>query len=110
MDALTDFLSGTMFWRILLFLHFLMAVALLAAVTLQAATVLIPARQSAGNFIDRFHPVAPATLVPIVVWLYVPTSFWAPGSTRNTAPTCGFRWSSSATGGRSAASSSKSTS
>jgi hypothetical protein len=61
-----------MFWRILLFLHFLMAVALLAAVTLQAATVLIPARQSAGNFIDRFHPVAPANLVPIVVWLYVP--------------------------------------
>ena len=72
MDALTDFLSGTMFWRILLFLHFLMAVALLAAVTLQAATLLIPARQSAGNFIDRFHPVAPANLVPIVVWLYVP--------------------------------------
>jgi len=71
-DALTDFLSGTMFWRILLYLHFLMAVALLAAVTLQAVTVLIPARQTTGNFIDRFHPVAPANLVPIVVWLYVP--------------------------------------
>jgi hypothetical protein len=71
-DALTDFLSGTMFWRILLYLHFLVAVALLAAITLQTVAVLVPARQAAGNFVDRFHPVSPASLVPIVVWLYVP--------------------------------------
>ena len=72
MDAITDFFSGTMFWRMLLFLHFLIAVALLAAVTLQAVMVLVPARQPAGNFIDRFHPIPPVSLVPIVVWLYVP--------------------------------------
>ena len=38
-----DFISVTTFWRILLFLHFVMAVALLAAVTLQLVTVLAPA-------------------------------------------------------------------
>jgi hypothetical protein len=73
MDALSDFLSGTMFWRILLFLHFLIGVALLAAVTLQSVTVLVPARQTAsGNFVDRLHPVSPDSLVKTVVWLYVP--------------------------------------
>jgi hypothetical protein len=48
------------FWSILLFIHFLMAVALLAAVTLQPASVLTSARQVAGNFIDRFSPVPAA--------------------------------------------------
>ena len=47
MDAITDFFSGTMFWRILLFVHFLMGVALLAAVTLQTTGVLIPVRKMA---------------------------------------------------------------
>jgi hypothetical protein len=71
-DAITDFFSGTMFWRILLFFHFLMAVALLAAVTLQATAVLIPVRKPAGKFIDRLHPIPPASLVTPTILLYLP--------------------------------------
>jgi len=39
--------------ELLLFVRFLMAVALLAAMTLQAVAVLMPARQAAGGFVDR---------------------------------------------------------
>ncbi len=60
------------FWSILLFVHFLMAVALLAAVTLQAASVLTSARQAAGNFIDRFSPVPAASYAAVIVILYMP--------------------------------------
>ncbi len=49
-----------------------MAVALLAAVTLQAASVLTSARQAAGNFIDRFSPVPAASYAAVIVILYVP--------------------------------------
>jgi hypothetical protein len=58
------------FWNILLFVHFLMAVALLAAVTLQAVAVLMPARQAAGNFIDR-SPVPAVSYTALIVVLYV---------------------------------------
>jgi hypothetical protein len=58
------------FWNILLFVHFLMAVGLLAAVTLQAVAVLIPARQAAGNFIDR-SPVPAVSYTALIVVLYV---------------------------------------
>jgi heme A synthase len=58
------------FWNILLFVHFLLAVALLAAVTLQAVAVLMPARQAAGNFIDR-SPVPAASYTALIIILYV---------------------------------------
>jgi hypothetical protein len=58
------------FWNILLFVHFLTAVALLAAVTLQAVAVLMPARQAAGNFIDR-SPVPAVSYTALIVVLYV---------------------------------------
>jgi hypothetical protein len=58
------------FWNILLFVHFLMAVGLLAAVTLQAVAVLMPARQAAGNFIDR-SPVPAVSYTALIVVLYV---------------------------------------
>src|SRR5262249_48359826 len=48
------------------------AVVLLAAVTLQAAAILMPVRQAAGNFIDRVRS-APASYAPVVLILYVPT-------------------------------------
>ena len=73
MDAIYDFMQGQTFWRGLLFLHFVMAVALLAAVTLQAVTVLMPARQAAvGNFIERVRPVPASTVAAVIVILYVP--------------------------------------
>src|SRR5260370_2563839 len=60
------------FWSILLFIHFLIAVALRAAVTLQAGSVLTSARQAAGNFIDRFSPVPAASYAAVILILYVP--------------------------------------
>ena len=74
MDAILDFMRGQTFWRILLFLHFAMAVTLLVAVTLQAVSVLMPARQAAvGNFIERVRPVPASTVAALIVILYVPT-------------------------------------
>ncbi len=73
MDIIFEIISVQTFWRILLFIHFLLAVALLAAVTLQAAAVLMPVRQAAGNFIDHLRPMPPASYVLAVVFLYVPT-------------------------------------
>ena len=76
MDALFDMLQGRTFWRILLFLHFVMAVGLLAAVSLQTAAVLLPVRQAAqaaGNFITRVRTAPPAWYVAAIVILYVPT-------------------------------------
>jgi hypothetical protein len=57
----------------LLFLHFLLAVALLGAVTLQTVAILIPVRQAAGNFIDRVRAVPAASYAAVIVILYVPT-------------------------------------
>jgi hypothetical protein len=70
MDAIFDVIPEQTFWSILLFIHFVMAVTLLAAVTLQAVTVLMPARQAAGGFIDR-GPVPAASYTALIVPLYV---------------------------------------
>ena len=72
MDIIFDYIRVDTFWNILLFFHFLMAVALLAAVTLQAVSVLTSARQAAGDFIDRFSPVPAASFAAVIVILYVP--------------------------------------
>ena len=64
MDAIFEIMQGRTFWRVLLFCHFVMAVSLLAAVTLQAVAVLMPARQPAGNFIERVRPVPAASARP----------------------------------------------
>jgi heme A synthase len=67
MDIITD----QTYWRILLFIHFLLSVGLLAAVTIQAVTVLMPARQLAGNFVDRSGPVPAAAYSTFIVILFV---------------------------------------
>ena len=72
MDIIFNYIRVDTFWKILLFVHFLMAVSLLAAVTLQAASVLTSARQAAGNFIDRFSPIPAASYAGVIVFLYVP--------------------------------------
>jgi hypothetical protein len=71
MDIIFDAMSGRTFWRILLFFHFLLAVGLLVAITLQAVAILMPARQLAGNFIDRVRAVPAASYSAVVVILYV---------------------------------------
>jgi len=73
MDILFDLISVRTFWRILLFIHFVLAVALLATVTLQTVAVLMPVRQAAGNFIDRVRAVPAASYALAVVILYAPT-------------------------------------
>jgi len=72
MNIIFSVIREDTFWRILLFCHFLMAVALLAAVTLQAAAVLTSTRQTVGNFIDRFSPVPAASYATVILILYVP--------------------------------------
>ena len=73
MDAFFDLVSPRTFWRVLLFLHFVMAVVLLAAVTLQTVAILMPVRQAAGNFVTRVRAVSPASYVVLITILYVPT-------------------------------------
>ena len=70
MDILFSVVREDTFWKILLFVHFLLAVALLAAVTLQAASVLMPARGAVGNFIDR-SPVPAQSYTILIIVLYV---------------------------------------
>jgi hypothetical protein len=68
--SIFDVITEETFWKILLFIHFVLAVGVLAAVTLQAVAVLMPARQAAGHFIDR-SPVPAASYATLVVVLYV---------------------------------------
>ena len=73
MDAFFDLVSPRTFWRVLLFLHFVMAVVLLAAVTLQTVAILMPVRQAAGNFVTRVRAMSPSSYVVLITILYVPT-------------------------------------
>jgi hypothetical protein len=70
MDFIFDYIRVDTFWRILLFIHFLLAVGLLAAITIQAVLVLMPARQAVGNFTER-GPVQAASYTAAIVVLYV---------------------------------------
>jgi hypothetical protein len=74
MDMLLGVISIQTFWKILLFVHFALAVVLLAAVTLQAVATLMPARQAAavaGNVVSRAPPVPAASYATLIVILYV---------------------------------------
>jgi hypothetical protein len=70
-----EIISVTTFWRILLFLHFVMAVALLAAVTLQTVAVMAPAPvpEATGNIFYRVRAAPPKWCVAAIIILYVPT-------------------------------------
>jgi hypothetical protein len=70
MNFIFDYIREDTFWRTLLFIHFVLAVGLLAAVTLQAAAVLMPARQVAGGFVER-SPVPAATYTTLIAIVYV---------------------------------------
>jgi hypothetical protein len=55
----------------LLIVHGLLAVALLGAITHQAASVCLPARKPAASFSGRFRSVNAAAYAHAVVWLYL---------------------------------------
>lgn len=58
----------------LLILHGLLAVALLGAITHQAISVWMPARQGAGSFVGRMRAVSAASYVNAVIVLYLLTA------------------------------------
>ncbi len=66
-------MSVSTFWTILLIIHGLLAVALLGALTHQAMAVLMPVRQVAGNFVDRFRAVPAAGYATAICVLWVVT-------------------------------------
>ena len=72
MDFVLDYISVNTFWTILSITHALLAVALLGALTHQAAAVLAPPRaNSGGGFVTHFRAVSGpryATAV-CVLWL-----------------------------------------
>ena len=72
MDTMFDLISPRTFWRILLFIHFTLGVALLGAVTLQSAAVFMPVRQAAGRFIARFPALPTTAFAKAIIALYVP--------------------------------------
>jgi hypothetical protein len=72
MNSLFAVMSVQTYWKILLFVHFLLAVALLASITLQTVTMLVPVRQAAGNIVSRFSPLPAASYTAMIILLYVP--------------------------------------
>ena len=72
MDFVFDYISVNTFWTILLIIHALLAVALLGALTHQAASVLAPVRQAAGpGFVTRFRAVQGAAYATAVCVLWI---------------------------------------
>jgi hypothetical protein len=72
-DFVLDFISVNTFWTILFTFHALLAVALLGALTHQAAAVLMPVRQAAADacIVTRFRAVhGPGYAVAVcVLWI-----------------------------------------
>ena len=72
MDFLFDYISVNTFWTILFTCHALLAVALLGALTHQAAAVLTPQRVSGGGgFVTRFRSVSGPSYATAVCVLWV---------------------------------------
>ena len=61
-------------FTVLLIVHGLLAVALLGAITHQAASVWWPARKPAGSFTGRFRAVAAPSYANAIVLLYIATA------------------------------------
>lgn len=66
-------LSINAFWTIWLFVHLILAVGLLGALTHQAMAVALPVRQTAGGIVSRFRAVRAAGYATAVCVLWVLT-------------------------------------
>ncbi len=66
-------LSTNAFWTIWLFIHLILAVGLLGALTHQAMAVALPARQPAGGIVTRFRAVRASGYATAVCVLWVVT-------------------------------------
>jgi hypothetical protein len=72
MDFIFDYIAVNTFWTILFIAHALLAVALLGALTHQAAAVLAPARAgAAGGIVTRFRSVSGPGYATAVCVLWV---------------------------------------
>jgi hypothetical protein len=73
MDFILDYITVNTFWTILLIVHGLLAVALLGALTHQAAAVLTPSRAGAAarGFVTRFRSVSGPSYAAAVCVLWV---------------------------------------
>src|SRR5258706_303175 len=72
MDFVLDYISVSTFWTILSIFHALLAVALLGALTHQAAAVLAPPRAGAtGGFVTHFRSVSGPRYAAAVCVLWV---------------------------------------
>ena len=72
MDFLFDYISVNTFWTILFIVHALLAVALLGALTHQAAAVLTPPLTGdTGGFVRRFRSVSAPSYTAVVCLLWV---------------------------------------
>jgi hypothetical protein len=73
MDFVFDYISVNTYWTMVLITHGLLAIALLGAITHQAASVLMPVRAPAGGFVTRFRAVKGAGYATAVCVLWVLT-------------------------------------
>jgi hypothetical protein len=65
--------TSNVFWTIWLFVHLILAVGLLGALTHQAMAVALPVRQAAGGIVTRFRAVHASTYATAVCVLWVLT-------------------------------------
>src|SRR5580658_8617049 len=70
---MTEFVSVYAFWTIWLFVHLILAVGLLGALTHQAMAVALPVRHAAGGIVARFRAVPAAGYATAVCVLWVLT-------------------------------------
>jgi hypothetical protein len=68
-----DFVSVYAFWTIWLFVHLILAVGLLGALTHQAMAVALPVRQPSAGIVSRFRSVSAAGYATAVCVLWVLT-------------------------------------
>jgi hypothetical protein len=66
-------ISTNTFWTLWLFVHLMLAVGLLGALTHQAMAVALPVRRSAGGIVSRFRAVPAAGYASAVCMLWVLT-------------------------------------
>ena len=70
---MSDFISVYAFWTIWLFVHLILAVGLLGALTHQAMAVALPVRQPSAGIVSRFRSVSAAGYATAVCVLWVLT-------------------------------------
>ena len=70
---MSGYISTNTFWTLWLFVHLILAVGLLGALTHQAVAVALPVRKPAGGIVSRFRAVPAAGYATAVCVLWVLT-------------------------------------